>query len=138
MKKLFITAFLIASLSVNAQSEKKEVTLSLRHYELYSIFKKSTVFNAFPKIPEKVTEIYECGKLQYTLAETDFYTLHIMPDNEFIFYVKKQVPDSIDRTFHIMFPQDKVFGYQIINYADRSSITVYQNGKLINETTIRK
>lgn len=138
MKKFFITAFLAATMTLSAQTEKKEVTLSIRHYELYSILKKSAVFNAFPKIPEKVTEVYECGKLRYTLAETDYYTLNIMPDNEFVFYIKKLAAGSTDRTYHIIFPQDKLYGYQLVNFADHSSISVYQNGKLLNETTIKK
>jgi hypothetical protein len=61
-----------------------------------------------------------------------------MPDNEFIFYIKKPAAGSIDKTYHIIFPQDKVYGYQLVNFADHSSISVYQNGKLLNETTVKK
>jgi len=89
MKKLVIAAFLAASLSLSAQTEKKEVTLSLAHFELYSIMRDGNSFKHFPKIPEKVNEVYEGGKLQYTEEVTDYYILRNISDNEIVFFMNK-------------------------------------------------
>lgn len=139
MRKVFLTALLAFSLSSNAQTQEKEVTLSLRHFELFSILKQSNSFSRFQRIPEKVKEVYNCDKLQYILAENDQYILHIMPDNEFIFYMKKPMGSAgvISNTFYIRFPQDKIFGYEFSEYPDETRVMVYQDKKFVHKDEIK-
>lgn len=138
MKKLLICFLLAIVFNVNAQ-DQKQVPLSIKTYDLYSTLKKSNSFKDFPALPENVTEHYKGGELEYTQAETEKFTLKIMPDGEFRFKMKKPAPSFTDSTYYIRFPNNQVFGYVMhTNKNGVIQVTVYQGEKFVYTGDIKK
>ena len=138
MKKLLICLLLAFAFNVSAQNEK-QVPLSIKTFELYSILKKSNSFKDFPSLPETVTEHYAGGVLQYTSAETDKFTLMMMPDGEYRFKLKKPAPSFTDSTYFIRFPNNTVWGY-VLHTGKNGVIqaTVYHGEKFVYTGDIKK
>jgi len=137
MKKLLICLLLGFALNVSAQD--KQVPLSIKTFELYSILKKSNTFKDFPALPETVTEHYVGGQLMYTSAETDKFTLQIMADGEFRFKLKKPAATFTDSTYYIRFPNNQVFGYVMHTLKTGVvQVTVYQGEKFVYTGDIKK
>jgi len=137
MKKLLICLLLGFALNVSAQD--KQVPLSIKTFELYSILKKSNSFKDFPALPETVTEHYVGGQLMYTAAETDKFTLQIMADGEFRFKLKKPAATFTDSTYYIRFPNNQVFGYVMHTLKTGVvQVTVYQGEKFVYTGDIKK
>lgn len=139
MKKLLICLVMAFALNSYAQTSDKQIPLSIKNFELYSILKKSSSFKDFPSLPETVTEHYVGGELMYTQAETDKFTLKIMPDGEFRFKMKKPGATFTDSTYYIRFPNNQVFGYVMHTGKDGVvQVTVYQGGKFVYTGDIKK
>lgn len=125
--------------ALNMNAQDKSVPLSIKNFELYSNLKKSNTFKDFPTLPENVTEHYVGGELQYTVAETDKFTLKIMADGEFRFKMKKPATTFIDQTYYIRFPNNTVFGYVLQTRKDGTvQATVYQGEKFVYTGEIKK
>ena len=139
MKKLLVCLLLAFAFNSYAQTSQKQVPLSIRTYDLYSILKKSNSFKDFGSLPENVTEYYLGSELQYTQAETDKFTLKIMPDGEFRFKMKKPAPSFSDSTYYIRFPNNTPFGYVMhTNKNGTIQVTVYQGEKFVYTGDIKK
>lgn len=137
MKKLLVC--LLMAFAMNMAAQDKQVPLSIKTFELYSIMKKSNSFKDFPALPETVTEHYVGGQLAYTAAETDKFTLQIMPDGEFRFKMKKPAPSMTDSTYYIRFPNNQVFGYVMHTLKTGVvQVTVYQGEKFVYTGDIKK
>lgn len=137
MKKLFVC--LLMAFAINMAAQDKQVPLSIKNFELYSIMKKSNSFKDFPALPETVTEHYAGGQLMYTEAETDKFTLQIMPDGEFRFKLKNPAPTMSDSTYYIRFPNKQVFGYVMHTLKTGVvQVTVYQGEKFVYTSDIKK
>ncbi|AWH86015.1 hypothetical protein HYN59_13250 [Flavobacterium album] len=137
MKKLLVC--LLMAFAMNMAAQDKQVPLSIRNFELYSILKKSNSFKDFPALPETVTEHYAGGQLLYTAAETDKFTLQIMADGEFRFKMKKPAPSMTDSTYYIRFPNNQVFGYVMHTLKTGVvQVTVYQGEKFVYTGDIKK
>lgn len=139
MKKFLICLLIALTFNSYAQTSDKQVPLSIRNYELYSILKKSNSFKDFPTLPETVTEHYLGGELQYTQAETDKFTLKIMADGEFRFKLKKPAATFSDSSYYIRFPNNTPFGYVMhTNKNGVVQVTVYQGEKFVYTGDIKK
>ncbi len=137
MKKLLICLLLAFSFTISAQD--KAVPLSIKNFELYSYLKKGNTFKDFPALPENVTEHYVGGELQYTVAETEKFTLKIMPDGEFRFKMKKPATTFVEQTYYIRFPNNTVFGYALQTRKDGViQVTVYQGEKFVYTGEVKK
>lgn len=137
MKKLLICFMLVSAFTMNAQD--KSVPLSIKNFELYSILKKSNSFKDFPDLPENVTEHYVGSQLEYTSAETDKFTLMIMPDGEFRFIIKKPATTFVEQTYYLRFPNKTVFGYAMNKRKDGVyQVTVYQADKFVYTGEVKK
>jgi hypothetical protein len=137
MKKLLVC--LLMAFAMNMAAQDKQVPLSIKNFELYSIMKKSNSFKDFPALPETVTEHSVGGQLQYTAAETDKFTLHIMADGEFRFKMKKPAPTMAESTYYIRFPNNQVFGYVMHTLKTGVvQVTVYQGEKFVYTGDIKK
>ncbi|MGQ2985204.1 hypothetical protein [Flavobacterium sp.] len=137
MKKLLVC--LLMAFAMNMTAQDKQVPLSIKTFELYSTMKKSNSFKDFPALPETVTEHYVGGQLMYTAAETDKFTLHIMPDGEYRFKLKKPAPTMAESTYYIRFPNNQVFGYVMhMLKTGVVQVTVYQGEKFVYTGDIKK
>lgn len=137
MKKFLICLLVAFTFAMNAQD--KQVPLSIKNFELYSILKKSNSFKDFPALPETVSEHYVGGELLYTSAETDKFTLRIMADGEFRFEIKKPAPTFAKTTYYIRFPNNTAFGYAMMTGKDGVvQVTVYQGEKFVYTGSIKK
>ena len=129
MKKTLLAAMLFCTIGLTAQTSEKEVTLSLKHHELLLILTKSNSFDDWVQVPEKVTEVYECGKLQYIKHETDDYILKIMPDDEFRIERKKIGSDYISDLIFLRFPNKTIYGYSMGEKKDGTiTVSTYKGG----------